>query len=75
MKDFDLLAILLKPEFGAMLLHGLELTLEIAAGSWLLAMSLALRAAGGAADAKPRRRARRSRPMSPTTATCRRWCS
>ena len=24
MKDFDLLAILLKPEFGAMLLHGLQ---------------------------------------------------
>jgi polar amino acid transport system permease protein len=41
MKDFDLLAVLLKPEFGAMLLHGLWKTLQIAAGSWLLAMSLA----------------------------------
>ena len=42
MKDFDLLAILLKPEFGAMLLHGIGLTLKIAAGSWLLAMAMAL---------------------------------
>ncbi|RZL96647.1 MAG: amino acid ABC transporter permease [Variovorax sp.] len=42
MKDFDLLAILLKPEFGAMLLHGLELTLKIAVGSWLLAMTIAV---------------------------------
>lgn len=42
MKDFDLLAILLKPEFGAMLLHGLALTLKIAVGSWLLAMSIAV---------------------------------
>lgn len=42
MKDFDLLAILLKPEFGAMLLHGLEFTLKIAAGSWLLAMAIAI---------------------------------
>ena len=42
MKDFDLLAVLLKPEFGAMLLHGVEMTLKIAAGSWLLAMSLAV---------------------------------
>lgn len=42
MKDFDLLAILLKPEFGAMLLHGLDMTLRIAAGSWLLAMALAM---------------------------------
>jgi polar amino acid transport system permease protein len=42
MKDFDLLAVLLKPEFGAMLLHGMEMTLKIAAGSWLLAMSLAM---------------------------------
>jgi polar amino acid transport system permease protein len=42
MKDFDLLAILLKPEFGAMLLHGLDMTLRIAVGSWLLAMSLAM---------------------------------
>ena len=28
MKDFDLLAILLNPEFGAMLLHGLQMTLH-----------------------------------------------
>lgn len=42
MKDFDLLAILLKQEFGAMLLHGVEMTLKIAAGSWLLAMTLAI---------------------------------
>ena len=42
MKDFDLLAILLNPEFGAMLMHGAALTLVIAIGSWLLAMSLAL---------------------------------
>src|ERR1700752_4977888 len=42
MKDFDLLAVLLKPEFGAMLLHGVEWTLKIAAGSWLLAMSIAI---------------------------------
>jgi polar amino acid transport system permease protein len=42
MKDFDLMAILLKPEFGAMLLHGVEMTLKIAAGSWLLAMALAI---------------------------------
>ncbi|VTU23571.1 putative amino-acid permease protein YxeN [Variovorax sp. SRS16] len=42
MKDFDLIAVLMKPEFGAMLLHGVEATLEIAAGSWLLAMAIAL---------------------------------
>jgi polar amino acid transport system permease protein len=42
MKDFDLLAILLKPEFGAMLLHGMVLTLKIAVGSWLLAMTMAV---------------------------------
>jgi polar amino acid transport system permease protein len=41
MKDFDLLAILLKPDFGAMLLHGLALTMKIAVGSWLLAMTIA----------------------------------
>jgi polar amino acid transport system permease protein len=40
-KDFDLLAILASPEFSGMLLHGLQLTLWIAAGSWLLAMTLA----------------------------------
>jgi polar amino acid transport system permease protein len=42
MKDFNLLAILLNPEFGAMLLHGLKTTLLIAAGSWTLAMTLAV---------------------------------
>ena len=42
MKDFNLLAILLNPEFSAMLLHGLKTTLLIAAGSWMLAMTLAL---------------------------------
>lgn len=42
MKDFDLWAILLKPDFGAMLLHGVEMTLKIAAGSWLLAMAIAI---------------------------------
>ena len=42
MKDFDLLAILLKPEFGAMLLHGLLETMKIAAGSWLLAMAMGI---------------------------------
>jgi polar amino acid transport system permease protein len=42
MKDFNLLAILLNPEFGAMLLHGLKITLLIAAGSWTLAMTLAV---------------------------------
>jgi polar amino acid transport system permease protein len=42
MKDFDLIAVLMKPEFGAMLLHGVQATLVIAAGSWLLAMSIAL---------------------------------
>jgi polar amino acid transport system permease protein len=42
MKGFDLLAILLNPEFGKMLLHGVQLTLVVALGSWLLAMSLAV---------------------------------
>lgn len=42
MKDFDLVVILLNPEFRLMLLHGLKVTLMIAAGSWLLAMTLAL---------------------------------
>ena len=40
MKGFDLLAILKNPEFFSMLVHGLKMTLVIAAGSWLLAMSL-----------------------------------
>jgi polar amino acid transport system permease protein len=42
MKGFDLWAILSNPEFGAMLLHGVKLTLIVALGSWLLAMTLAL---------------------------------
>lgn len=42
MKDFNLLAILLNPEFSAMLVHGLKVTLAIAAGSWALAMVLAV---------------------------------
>jgi polar amino acid transport system permease protein len=41
-KGFDLLAILLNPEFGKMLLHGVQLTLVVALASWLLAMTLAL---------------------------------
>lgn len=42
MKGFDLYAILLNAEFGKMLLHGVRLTLAVAFGSWLLAMTLAL---------------------------------
>ena len=42
MKDFNLMAILLNADFGAMLIKGLQMTLKIAAGSWLLAMTLAL---------------------------------
>ncbi|MBS0341052.1 MAG: amino acid ABC transporter permease [Proteobacteria bacterium] len=42
MKNFDLAVILMSPEFREMLLHGLKITLVIAAGSWLLAMALAL---------------------------------
>jgi polar amino acid transport system permease protein len=42
MKDFNLMAILLNPEFSALLLQGLKTTLVIAAGSWILAMTLAL---------------------------------
>jgi polar amino acid transport system permease protein len=42
MKGFDLMAILLNPEFGKMLVHGVQMTLVIALGSWLLAMSLAV---------------------------------
>lgn len=40
MKGFDLLAILLNPEFSRMLAHGVFLTFVIFAASWLLAMSL-----------------------------------
>jgi len=42
MKGFDLMAILLNPEFGRMLWHGAQMTLVIAFGSWLFAMSLAV---------------------------------
>lgn len=42
MKGFDLLAILSNPEYVRMLVHGIETTLIVAAGSWLLAMSLAI---------------------------------
>jgi polar amino acid transport system permease protein len=42
MKDFNLMAILANPEFARMLLHGLKTTMVIAAGSWLLAMALAI---------------------------------
>ena len=41
MKGFDLMAILLNPEFGSMLIHGVQMTLVIALCSWLLAMMLA----------------------------------
>lgn len=42
MKGFDLMAILLNPEFSKMLVHGIKLTLIIFIGSWLLAMSLGI---------------------------------
>jgi polar amino acid transport system permease protein len=42
MKGFDLLALFANPEFGKMLWHGVQLTLVVALGSWLLAMSLAV---------------------------------
>ena len=42
MADFDLMAILLNPEFRAMLIKGVQFTLLIAAASWSLAMTLAL---------------------------------
>jgi polar amino acid transport system permease protein len=42
MKGFDLMAILLNPEFTRMLWHGVQMTMIIALGSWLLAMSLAI---------------------------------
>jgi polar amino acid transport system permease protein len=40
MKGFDLMAVLLNPEFSRMLVHGVKLTLIIFAGSWALAMGL-----------------------------------
>ena len=42
MRGFDLLAILSNPEFARMLLSGARMTLVVAAGSWCLAMGLAL---------------------------------
>jgi len=42
MKGFDLMAILLNPEFSKMLVHGVQMTMVIALGSWLMAMSLAV---------------------------------
>ncbi|HTO66708.1 MAG TPA: amino acid ABC transporter permease [Bradyrhizobium sp.] len=42
MKGFDLMAILLSPEFSGMIAHGMEMTLIIFAASWLLAMSLGI---------------------------------
>ncbi|HEY4985560.1 MAG TPA: amino acid ABC transporter permease [Bradyrhizobium sp.] len=42
MSSFDLTAILLKPEFSWMLLEGFEMTVVVAVGSWLLAMSLGI---------------------------------
>ncbi|MDB5817600.1 MAG: transporter permease [Rhizobacter sp.] len=39
---FDLMKILLNPEFSGMIEKGIQLTLIIAGGSWLLAMLLAL---------------------------------
>ena len=42
MKGFDLMAILLNPEFRSMLVHGFQVTLVIALSSWLLAMTLAV---------------------------------
>lgn len=41
MKGFDVLAILLDPRFTSMLWLGVKMTLVVAIGSWLLAMSLA----------------------------------
>lgn len=42
MSGFDLSAILNNPDYIAMLLHGIEMTMVIFGGSWLLAMTLAL---------------------------------
>jgi len=39
---FDLSAILTNPDYVSMLLHGIEITFIIYAGSWVLAMSLAV---------------------------------
>lgn len=42
MQGLDLSAILLNPEYAAMLRHGLMITFAVAVGSWLLAMSLGI---------------------------------
>ncbi|WP_160012371.1 amino acid ABC transporter permease [Rhizobium sp. 18055] len=42
MNGFDLSAILNNPEYVGLLLHGIEMTFVIFAGSWLLAMTLAV---------------------------------
>jgi polar amino acid transport system permease protein len=42
MHAFDLMAILRNPEFRAMIAHGAEMTLIVAASSWVLAMALAM---------------------------------
>ena len=42
MKGFDLMAVLLNPEFSRMLVHGVKMTFIIFIGSWLLAMSLGM---------------------------------
>jgi len=42
MKDFDLAAILLNPEFRAMLAEGMAMTVIVAVGSWMLAMALGI---------------------------------
>ncbi len=42
MSGFDLSAILTNPDYISMLLHGIEITFIIYAGSWVLAMSLAV---------------------------------
>lgn len=42
MKGFDLLALFANPEFMKMLWSGVKLTLVVALGSWLLAMTLAV---------------------------------
>ena len=42
MRGFDLLAVLSNPDFARMLMAGARMTLVVAAGSWCLAMGLAL---------------------------------
>jgi polar amino acid transport system permease protein len=42
MKGFDLAAILLNPEFRAMLAEGMAMTVLVAGGSWVLAMALGI---------------------------------